>query len=203
MRTLPEAAARAVRELRYRNTLLVYLRSEGEKSFPDQWLYVHSPELRMGRVTNFRNWTPELCGDSPSTILALEYWCQDGESLWREDDRKLVELARGEMASTGLVPAASIREGRVVRIAGSYPIYRKGYRDHVAQTAEFLDGFAGLTVIGRGGSFKYNNQDHSLLMGILAAENLLYGKRHSLWEVNGDGETYQEAAAVEELRRAA
>jgi protoporphyrinogen oxidase len=174
-----------------------------KKSFPDQCLYVHSPELNTGRVTNFRNWVPQLHGDSDKSILALEYWCNDGEPLWLEQDQRLVELAKQEIVSTGLIEPGSIQAGHVVRISGSYPIYRQGYREHVAQLVDFLDGFSGLTPIGRGGSFKYNNQDHSLLMGILAAENILQGKNHSLWDINGDSETYQEAAAVEELRPAA
>jgi protoporphyrinogen oxidase len=200
---MPEPVADAVDELQYRNTILAYLLVDGKETFPDQWLYVHSPELGAGRVTNFRNWVPELYGDAESSILALEYWCNDHDPLWLERDDRLIELARREIVATGLVDAASIREGRVVRIGGSYPIYRQGYHRHVARLAEYLDGFLCLTAIGRGGAFKYNNQDHSLLMGILAAENLVQGEKHRLWEVNSDSDAYQEAAAAEELRPAA
>jgi protoporphyrinogen oxidase len=200
---MPQPVADAVGELHYRNTVLVYLHVDGTRAFPDQWLYVHSPELQTGRVTNFRNWVPQLHGDAESSILALEYWCNDRDPLWLEQDERLIALGRGEIASTGLVDARWVREGHVLRIAGSYPIYRQGYRGHVARLSEYLDGFAGLTAIGRGGAFKYNNQDHSLLMGILAAENVLHGKGHCLWAVNSDCDTYQEAAAAERLRPAA
>jgi protoporphyrinogen oxidase len=197
---MPEPVADAVGQLHYRNTILVYLSVDGKEAFRDQWLYVHSPELRTGRVTNFRNWVPELYGDAENSILALEYWCNDRDPRWLEQDDRLIELARREIVSTGLVDANSIQKGHVVRIARSYPIYRQGYREQTARLAEYLDDFAGLMAIGRGGAFKYNNQDHSMLMGILAAENLLYGKENNLWDVNSDSDTYQEAAAAEELR---
>jgi protoporphyrinogen oxidase len=200
---LPAPVADAASALRFRNTILVYLRVDNPRAFPDQWLYVHSAELGMGRVTNFRNWVPGLYGDSQDSVLALEYWCNDGDPLWLKQDERLVRLARQEIAATGLADEASVREGHVLRIHGSYPVYRRGYRDHVACLASYLDGIEGLTVIGRGGAFKYNNQDHSILMGILAAENLLYGRGHCLWDVNSDSETYQEAAPAENLRRAA
>jgi protoporphyrinogen oxidase len=201
--TMPEPVARAVDELHYRNTILVYLRVRSTDAFPDQWLYLHSPELLTGRVTNFRNWVPELHGDREDSILALEYWCNDRDPLWLASDDHLIELAGREITATGLVAPDLIEEGSITRLHGSYPIYRQGYRQHVARLAEYLDGFQNLTAIGRGGSFKYNNQDHSILMGILAAENIVSGKDHRLWDVNSDSDTYQEAASAEELRRAA
>jgi protoporphyrinogen oxidase len=200
---MPETVACAASELHYRNTILVYLRVQSKDAFPDQWLYLHSPELVTGRVTNFRNWVPELYGDNEDSILALEYWCNDGDPVWLGADNHVIELASREIAATGLVAPHLIQEGRVTRIHRSYPIYRQGYRQHVARLTEYLDGFQNLMAIGRNGSFKYNNQDHSMLMGILAAENIVSGKGHRLWDVNSDSDSYQEAAGVEELRRAA
>jgi len=201
---LPSEVQTAVDALKFRNTILIYLHVDGNDLFPDQWLYVHSPELNTGRITNFRNWVPELYGDRPSTILALEYWCYDHDEMWSAGDLQLVALARREMAATRLVDPSAIREGHVVRLPRCYPVYRRGYKQHVAKIVEWLKTFQGLTAIGRYGSFKYNNQDHSILMGMLAAENLLTRRGHDLWAVNTDYDSYQEdAASIEELARAA
>jgi protoporphyrinogen oxidase len=193
---LPALVAGAVEQLRFRNTILVYLNVDARDLFPDQWLYVHSPELRTGRVTNFRNWVPELHGDSPTSILALEYWCDDEDPLWTESEECLLARAAREIRSTGLIGSAAILDGKIVRVHRSYPVYRAGYQAHLDRVVAYLNRFEGLTPIGRGGSFKYNNQDHSLLMGLLAAENLLDGKHHRLWSVNTDYQTYQEAAEI-------
>jgi protoporphyrinogen oxidase len=201
---LPPEVKAAVDALQFRNTILVYLHVDGTGLFPDQWLYVHSPELRMGRVTNFRNWVPELYGDKPTSILALEYWCYDHDAMWTDDDQRLIELGRREIAATGLVDHRAVREGHVVRLHRCYPVYRRGYKEHLARIVPWLKTIRGLTAIGRYGAFKYNNQDHSILMGILAAENLLHGRDHDLWAVNTDYDAYQEdAATIEELARAA
>jgi protoporphyrinogen oxidase len=184
--------------LTFRNTILVYLNVGAADLFRDQWLYVHSPELRTGRVTNFRNWVPELYGDSPNSILALEYWCNDEDALWAEAEGPLIDLAKREIRATGLIGKAPVLDGKVVRVRRCYPVYRTGYRDLLAQVVPYVKSFSGLTAIGRYGSFKYNNQDHSLLMGILAAENLLADAEHDLWAVNTDYDAYQEAARITE-----
>ena len=189
---VPAAVSRAAAELSYRNTLLVYLLMESRDLFPDQWLYIHSPELRVGRLTNFRNWLPELWRDDGFTILALEYWCSDSEALWSASEEYLMELAAQELRGTGLAAGACVRAARVVRLRASYPVYRRGYRELVGRIAAFLDGIDGLSVAGRGATFKYNNQDHSMLMGMLAAERILDGRRHDLWAVNTDYDRYQE-----------
>lgn len=192
---LPSEVERGVEQLRFRNTILVYLNVDRTDLFRDQWLYVHSPELGMGRVTNFRNWAPELYGESLTSILALEYWCYDEDPLWREKDEKLIELASREIRTTGLIGSANILEGHVHRIRRCYPVYAQGYKKHLLPVIEHLKQYENLQVIGRYGAFKYNNQDHSILMGALAAENLLDGRDHDLWGVNTDTE-YQEAATV-------
>ncbi len=195
---IPPDVKAAVDALRFRNTILVYLHVDGEAIFPDQWLYVHSPDLLMGRVTNFRNWVPELYGDKQTTILAIEYWCYEADPLWTEAEERMVERATREMRSTGLLRDAPVLAGHVVRIPRSYPVYARGYEDHVQRVAAYLRNFRGLTPIGRYGAFKYNNQDHSILMGILAAENLLENQTHDLWSVNADYESYQEDALITE-----
>lgn len=192
----PSAVRQAAERLTFRNTLLVYLLVAGRDLFPDQWLYVHSPELLMGRVTNFCNWVPGLCGSSPHTILSLEYWCSDADELWRQSDDDLVRRASIEMVSTGLLGAKAILDGHVVRVKRCYPVYARGYKQHVQTITDYLDQVQGLSAIGRYGAFKYNNQDHSILMGMLAAENILEAKEHNLWGVNTDYEAYQESAVI-------
>jgi protoporphyrinogen oxidase len=188
---------RAARSLSYRNTALVYLLVDTVDCFPDQWLYIHAPELRVGRITNFRNWVPELPGDSATTALALEYWCFDGDPLWSCPPSELAAVAARELRSTGLIGSSGILDSHVERVHRSYPVYRRGYRTHLDRIAAHLATIKGLTVIGRNGAFKYNNQDHGILMGILAAENILGGARHDLWAVNTDYASYQEGAAVD------
>ena len=192
---LPQEVQHGVEKLRFRNTILVYLNVDSANLFRDQWLYIHSPELGMGRVTNFRNWVPELHGDSRTSILALEYWCYDEDELWRESDQNLIDLAAREIRSTGLVGSAHILAGHVHRIRRCYPVYSQGYKKHLAPVVEHLRRYQNLQAIGRYGAFKYNNQDHSILMGVLAAENILEGRRHDLWAINTDGE-YQEGATI-------
>lgn len=189
---LPAAVTAALGQLGYRNTILVYLHVGGGSLFADQWLYVHSPDLLAGRITNFRNWVPELYGSAQSSIIAMEYWCYDHDPIWHEPDELLVERAVREIRSIRLIPYAPLLGGKVVRLHRSYPVYSKGYKEHLAQVIDFLQTFRGLTVIGRYGSFKYNNQDHSILMGLLAAENILYDRNHDLWAVNTDYDSYQE-----------
>jgi protoporphyrinogen oxidase len=196
---VPQDVQAAADSLTYRNTTLVYLLVDGSDLFGDQWLYVHSPELLMGRMTNFRNWVPELYGNRPQSILALEYWCSDQDALWSESDAALVARATQEVRSTGLVRRLPVLDGRVIHLHRSYPVYGCGYKKHLAVIEPFLDRCQGLTVIGRYGAFKYNNQDHSILMGQLVAQNLLGTAKHDLWSVNTDYDSYQESATIEEL----
>ena len=191
----PEPVKEAASKLTFRNTIIVFLNVEGTSLFPDQWLYVHSSDLRLGRLTNFRNWVPELFGDEKTTILAAEFWCYPEDDIWTFPDDQLIALAKRELASTGLVPHRSALNGHVERLPRCYPVYARGYRNHVRVLSDFVDSFENLLAIGRYGAFKYNNQDHSILMGILAAQNVAEGTCHNLWEVNADSE-YQEATLI-------
>ena len=193
---LPAEVAAGVEQLRFRNTVLVYLNVDQADLFGDQWLYVHSPELGTGRVTNFRNWVPELYGDEKTSILALEYWCYDEDELWREGEDSLIERATREIRATGLIGSAKVLAGHVHRIRRCYPVYAQGYKKHLTPVVEHLRQYRNFQAIGRYGSFKYNNQDHSILMGVLAAENILEERNHDLWAVNTDSE-YQEAASIQ------
>lgn len=195
---VPEDVAQAAQSLRFRNTILVYLNVAQDHLFPDQWLYVHSSDLRMGRITNFRNWAPTLHGDAQSSILALEYWANDGDVLWRDDPESLIALATQELRTTGLIGDAQVTDGFVRKIRRCYPVYHAGYKDVLTEVQDYLRGIEGLHVIGRYGAFKYNNQDHSILMGALAADNIVQGADHDLWAINTDYDEYQESALITE-----
>jgi protoporphyrinogen oxidase len=192
----PEAVKASSKKLRFRNTILVYLKVDAKDLFPDNWLYVHSADLKMGRVTNFRNWVPQLYGNESSSILALEYWCYDQDEMWSWPEEKLVALAKDEIRKTGLVKDAPISAGHVYKIPRCYPVYERGYKENLRPVEEYLKTVPGLTPIGRYGAFKYNNQDHSILMGLLAAENLLEQSGHNLWDINTDYESYQESSVI-------
>ena len=189
---LPTEVYRAADSLVYRNTTIVYMKVAKKDLFKDNWLYIHDTSVTFGRMTNFRNWSPGLMGDQEETILALEYWSYDDDDLWKADDAQMVELATDEVARTGLVDKADVLDGHVLRLHRSYPVYSSGYQEKLSILQEAADGTQGVSFIGRNGSFKYNNQDHSILMGLLAAENILEGrKKHDLWTINTDHD-YQE-----------
>lgn len=191
----PVDVREAVLKLKFRNTLLVYLEVEGTGLFPDQWLYVHDSLLQTGRVTNFRNWVPSINGESSNTILAMEYWCYDKDLKWQQGDSELVELAMKEIRSTGLIENRRILQGEVVRLPRCYPVYESNYKESLSVIETYLQKVSALQVIGRYGAFKYNNQDHSILMGRLAAENILHETKHNLWKINVDYE-YGELAEI-------
>ena len=182
--------------LRFRNTILVYLHINSENLFPDNWVYVHDSNLKLGRITNFRNWSPHLYGSAKTTILALEYWSYPQENLWNQTDENLIRLGSNEISKTGLVPPGLIIDGKIVRINRCYPVYDRGYKTNLKPIEDYLNTIPNLIAIGRYGAFKYNNQDHSILMGILAADKILTNSTQSLWEVNTNYESYQEAALI-------
>lgn len=193
---VPEPIKKAAMELKFRNTVIVYLNVQAKNLFPDNWLYVHSADLQMGRLTNFRNWVPQLYGKEESTICALEYWCYDEDEFWNKSDKELIELGKIELRKTGLIGKAEISDGFVYKIHRCYPVYSKGYKEMLKPVEDYLSSIQNLHVIGRYGAFKYNNQDHSILMGRLAVENILKGTHHNLWEINTDYDSYQESSVI-------
>jgi protoporphyrinogen oxidase len=184
------------KRLHYRNTTLVYLRVRQKEIFKDNWIYVHEKQLQTGRICNFRNWSPYMRRGSDDAILCLEYWSNDEDGLWRKSDEELIGLGKADLALSGLVTGENIVDGFVHRMHRSYPVYELGYNEHLREIQKETDKIGHLYFIGRNGSFKYNNQDHSILMGLLAAENIADGARHNLWTVNTDYD-YQEGAAIE------
>ncbi len=186
------------KQLKFRNTILVYLNVNGTDLFPDNWLYINSDDVKTGRITNFRNWVPQLYGNEKTSILVMEYWCYDEDEIWKEDNGKLIELAKQEIKITGLTKDAEILDGHVYRIPRCYPVYSTGYKEQLKPVEDYLKTLINVIPIGRYGSFKYNNQDHSILMGFLAAENIVKGTNHNLWEINTDYESYQEQSLITE-----
>lgn len=194
---VPATVLAACDQLYYRNTILVYLEVDALGLFPDNWVYVHSPGVEHGRITNFRNWCPTLYGDKKTTILCLEYWCFDKDPIWTASDEALGDKAKAEVKKIKLVPgSASILNSFVLRLPKCYPVYETGYAQHLGIVQNFIDAQKNLRVIGRYGAFKYNNQDHSILMGLLAAREIITGKKEDLWSINTDTE-YQEKDEVE------
>ncbi|MCU0430141.1 MAG: FAD-dependent oxidoreductase [Cytophagaceae bacterium] len=196
MPEVPAHIADHARNLKFRNTVIVYLKVEGKDLFPDNWLYIHSTDLQTGRITNFRNWVPTLHGDTNFSILALEYWCYDQDAFWTKSDQELIQLATSDLKATGLIGKAAVSEGYIYKIPKCYPVYERGYKEHIKPVEAFVASIKNLQAIGRYGAFKYNNQDHSILMGLLAAENVLQNAQHDLWEINTDYENYQESSVI-------
>jgi len=181
--------------LQFRNTILVYLQVDSTSPFPDQWIYIHSAELKTGRITNFKNWVPSITQGHKETILCLEYWCYDNDDMWEMDNDTLISLATKEIYKTALIAKNTVLAGEVIRVPKCYPVYATGYRIHLEPVEKYLSNQVGLSVIGRYGAFKYNNQDHSILMGLLAAKNITQGEQNNLWDINTDYE-YQESCRI-------
>ncbi len=206
---VPMAVQQAAASLKFRNTVLVYLHVDSKNLFPDNWIYVHSPEVQFGRVTNFSNWAIPNNASAPGSVLCLEYWCSENDKLWKMRDSDLISQAQDELKSSGLIPLSLfVLEGAVVRVPKSYPVLQIGYREHVQTLRNYLDSAQPrLFPIGRYGSFKYNNQDHSLLMGLRVAEHILlkHSKMGKKWdtekmeEVN-TGHRYEEDVELSDVR---
>jgi protoporphyrinogen oxidase len=184
------------RALRYRDFLTVALMVDKPDLFPDNWIYIHDPSVKVGRVQNFRSWSPEMVPGG-MTCLGLEYFCFEGDGLWRAPDEELVALAKREIAKIGLVAPTDVVDGCVVRQPKAYPVYDEDYRDHVATIRRDLESsYPRLHLVGRNGMHKYNNQDHAMMTAMLTARNILAGERiYDTWQVNEDAE-YHEAGAA-------
>ena len=187
--TLPAAKA-----LNYRDFLTVVLIGRSRVEMPDNWVYIHDPSVTVGRVQNFRSWSPEMIPDGVSTCLGLEYFCFEGDGLWKSSDADLVALASREIAKIGLMDPADVVDACVVRQAKAYPVYDEHYRDNVlAVRDELAKLYPTLHLVGRNGMHKYNNQDHAMMTGLLTALNILAGETlYDVWDVNEDAE-YGEA----------
>ena len=189
----PECVEAADR-LRYRDFLTVALIVEKPDLFPDNWIYVHEPKVKVGRIQNFRSWSPEMVPDDKLACLGLEYFCFEGDGLWNASDEELIALAKKELAEIGLATEAEVKDGCVVRQKKAYPVYDDGYKANVeAIRSELADKFPSLHLVGRNGMHKYNNQDHAMMTAMLTVKNILAGENvYDVWNVNEDAE-YHEA----------
>jgi protoporphyrinogen oxidase len=199
MTTPPPAAevVEAARGLRYRDFLTVALVVDGEDLFPDNWIYIHEPGVRVGRIQNYRAWSPWMVPDPGKACVGLEYFCFAGDDLWTMDDDGLVELATVELERLGLAPRSKVERGFAVRVPKAYPIYDTDYAGRVATIRAWLDGIENLQQVGRNGLHRYNNSDHSMLTAMRAVDNLLAGASHDIWEVNAES-VYHETDVADE-----
>jgi protoporphyrinogen oxidase len=191
----PPAVLEAAGRLRYRDFLTVALIIDKPDVFPDNWIYVHEPRVKLGRVQNFKNWSPEMVKDQSQTCLGLEYFCFAGDELWEMPENELIDLAKRELAEIGLVEERFVVDGKVLKIPNAYPVYDGEYKDNLMKIRAFLKNIANLQLVGRNGMHKYNNQDHSMLTAMLAVENILLGAKYDLWDINTEDE-YQEEKAT-------
>lgn len=189
----PTAVLEAANALRYRDFIIVSLIIDKADLFPDNWIYVHSPEVKVGRIQNFKNWSIEMVPDKSKTCLGMEYFCSESDDIWQSSDAELVALATQELAQLGLAKGGTVEDSIVLRQRKAYPIYDEDYRKHVTTIQTYLATFENLQTIGRNGMHHYNNQDHSMMTGLLAAKNILGNSYnlYDLWQVNTE-ESYHE-----------
>ena len=176
----------AAQGLRYRDFLTVALVIDGEDLFPDDWIYIHEPGVRVGRIQNYRSWSPWMVPDQSKACVGLEYFCFQGDDLWTMADEQLVELAKDELAKLGLVAREQVERGFVTRVPLAYPMYDADYSERVDAIRGWLETLDNLQQVGRNGLHRYNNSDHSMLTAIRAVENIVDGARHDLWAVNAE-----------------
>lgn len=188
----PDDVRTAARDLRYRDFLTVALVVPRADGFPDNWIYVHSPDVRLGRIQNFGSWSPWMVKDD-RTCLGLEYFCFEGDDLWTMDDDDLVALGTRELAVLGLVDPDVVQSGYVVRMPKAYPMYDERFRHNVDVLRAWLEGAVpNVHPVGRNGMHRYNNQDHSMYTAMLTVENILDGTDHDIWAVNVEEEYHEE-----------
>ena len=187
---------RAAAELKFRDFLTVALVVPAEDGFPDNWIYIHSPEVSVGRVQNFGSWSPEMIPVQGKTCLGLEFFVDEGDELWETDDEDLVALGTAEMATLGLLDPARVERGYVVRMPKAYPMYDAAYKANVDTLRSWLgDAARNVHPVGRNGMHRYNNQDHSMYTAMLTVENLVNGTSHDVWEVNVEADYHEEHKA--------
>jgi protoporphyrinogen oxidase len=173
--------------LSYRDFITVVLILPEKENFTDNWIYIHDPSVKVGRIQNFKSWSPEMVPDPAMTAYGLEYFCFDGDGLWNTPDAELIEMGKKELAQIGLASPEEIKDGCVVRQKKAYPVYDQQYKQEVAVIRSGLADYPGLQLVGRNGMHKYNNQDHSMMTAMLAAKNILAGSIvYDLWDVNDD-----------------
>jgi protoporphyrinogen oxidase len=191
----PEPVLNAARQLGHRDFLMVALIVNQRNLFPDNWIYVHSPDVEVARIQNFKNWSAQMTPNPDQTSLGLEYFCTVGDRIWSMTDDDLIALAKRELATIGLADQADIQDGMVIREPKAYPVYDPTYQDNLAIVKQYVNQFDNFQTVGRNGLHRYNNQDHAMLTAMLAVRNIL-GEQHDLWSVNTEEEYHEEAPAM-------
>ena len=194
----PRAVQAAARELRYRDLVLVALMTTEEEPFPDNWIYLHDPDTRAGRVQNYGAWSADMV-QPDTTCLGVEYFCFQGDDIWEMSDEKAVQLATKELSRIGLIDASKVIDGVKVLVPRAYPVYDSKFEASVETIRTYLEGFENLQTCGRNGLHRYNNQDHSMWTAILAAMNIADGATHDVWGVNTEADYLEEGELVEAL----
>jgi protoporphyrinogen oxidase len=191
----PSAVQQCADDFSYRDLLVVAIILKGSDLFPDNWVYIHDPKVRVGRIQNYSNWSPEMTPDTSISSLGLEYFCSQGDALWIMSEAELITFAFRELDAIGLVGKPEILDATVIRVPKAYPVYNAGYRRGLDMVRQFLATVPNLQLVGRNGQHRYNNQDHSMLTGLLAARNIL-GARFNLWDLNTDQDYHEEGLSV-------
>jgi protoporphyrinogen oxidase len=194
------ASLAAANRLRYRDFLIVVLIARDRGTFRDNWVYIQDAEVKVGRIQNFKSWSPEMVPEAQNASYGCEYFCQVGDGLWESSNQELTQLAKREMSQIGLIREADVLDAVVVRQPKAYPVYDFEYAKNVAEIRRELHGrYPGLHVVGRNGMHKYNNQDHSMMTAMLCARNILAGKElYDLWRVNQDAEYHEQGERGED-----
>lgn len=187
----PEEVVEAADKLKYRDFLIVTLVLNKADPFPDNWIYVHSPKVKVGRIQNFRAWSPEMVADPDTSSIGMEYFCQLGDGLWTMSDEDLRNLAAAELEQLGLGQASDVIDAAIIRQPKAYPVYDGEYQEALEVVAGWLKQLENFQTVGRNGLHRYNNQDHSMLSAMLAARNIL-GEEHDVWSVNVDRAYHEE-----------
>jgi protoporphyrinogen oxidase len=192
----PPEVLEAASGLRYRDLLTVCLIVDRPHLFPDNWIYVHDPGVKVARIQNFKNWSPDMVPDASKTSLGLEYFCEEGDAFWSLPDAEIIARGRSELEGIGLARAQDVEDGCVFRVRNAYPVYDSLYAAHLGVLREFMDGLTNCQTVGRNGLHRYNNQDHSMVTAMSAVDNALFGAAHDLWSVNTDREYHEEGSAA-------
>lgn len=194
----PSEILKAGDKLNYRDFITVSLIIDKKTIFEDNWIYIHDPNVKVGRIQNFKNWSPYMVPDPEKTSLGMEYFCFENDEFWSMSNENLVDLAKNELENLGFAKKSEIIDGTVVRMPKAYPVYDEEYKKALEQIKEFLAKISNLQLVGRNGMHKYNNQDHSMLTSMLAVKNIL-GGHFDLWKVNADQDYHEEIKENEQL----
>jgi protoporphyrinogen oxidase len=197
---VPNEVQEAGHLLSYRSFIIVGLILNKRNLFPDQWIYIHCPNVRVGRIQNFKNWSAAMVPDPSKTSVGMEYFCTQGDEIWTLSDKELRDLASRELSELGLATEKDVIDSYVVRQPNAYPVYDENYRSHLNVIREYLETIENLQTIGRNGMHRYNNMDHSMQTGKLAAKNIL-AANYDLWEVNEEQEYLEEDKKDKALER--